>query len=149
MFGHGDGDTIEGEGTESFPWCGMNSAVAALLIAKPGRAILRLKPGERLVISHKEPFTPSRLGAAEKNQGNHRRIRVFGHDRLAGLARGSYSWIFSGESMAGVDVFFSFRESDRLHESRRHLGAFDRHFLSGAVVACLLPRPSACWLEFI
>jgi phosphate transport system permease protein len=61
----GDGEIIEGEGTESFPWCGMNSAVAALLSRyQEGR--LELQPGERLVISHKEPFTPSKLERRKK-----------------------------------------------------------------------------------
>lgn len=64
-FWAGDKDTIEGEGTESFPWCGMNSALRELL-AQSQKGSLRLKPGERLVISHKEPFTPSRLERRKK-----------------------------------------------------------------------------------
>ena len=60
-----DPGTIEGEGTESFPWSGVNSAVAALLNrCKEGS--LRLKPGQRLLISHKEPFTPSALERRKK-----------------------------------------------------------------------------------
>jgi len=56
---------MEGEGTESFPWWGINSAVAALLEdCRQGR--LRLNPGQRLVISHKEPFTPSSLERRKK-----------------------------------------------------------------------------------
>jgi phosphate transport system permease protein len=56
---------IEGEGTESFPWCGAGSAVAALVsLHQEGR--LDLKPGQRLVLSHKEPFTPSALERRKK-----------------------------------------------------------------------------------
>ena len=36
--------------------------------------------------------------------------------------------------MARFVVFISFRESDELHEGRRHLVALNRHFLPGAVV---------------
>lgn len=58
-------DAIESQGTESFPWSGMNSAVEALLsLCKQGG--LSLKPGERLVLSHKEPFTPSKLERRKK-----------------------------------------------------------------------------------
>ncbi len=57
--------SIEGEGTESFPWCGAGSTVAALLsLRQEGR--IDLKPGQRLVISHKEPFTPSALERRKK-----------------------------------------------------------------------------------
>jgi phosphate transport system permease protein len=55
-----DPGTVEGEGTEPFPWSGVNSAVAALL-GRCREGSLCLKPGQRLVISHKEPFTPSAL----------------------------------------------------------------------------------------
>jgi phosphate transport system permease protein len=58
-------ETIEGEGTESFPWCGLNSAVTALLSdCKEG--LFSLKPGQRLLILHKEPFTPSVLERRKK-----------------------------------------------------------------------------------
>ena len=50
----------EGEGGESFPWSGLNVAAAALL-SKCNEGSLRLEPGQRLLISHKEPFTPSAL----------------------------------------------------------------------------------------
>jgi phosphate transport system permease protein len=60
-----DPGTIEGEGTESFPWSGVNSAVAALL-RQHQEGTLRLKPGQRLLISHKEPFTPSALERRKK-----------------------------------------------------------------------------------
>jgi phosphate transport system permease protein len=60
-----DPGTIEGEGTESFPWSGVNSAVAALL-SKCKEGGLCLKPGQRLLISHKEPFTPSALERRKK-----------------------------------------------------------------------------------
>ncbi len=60
-----DQGDILGEGTESFPWCGLNAAVAALLSrCKDGS--LRLEPGWRLLISHKEPFTPSALERRKK-----------------------------------------------------------------------------------
>jgi phosphate transport system permease protein len=55
-----DPGTVEGEGTEQFPWSGANSAVAALL-GRCREGSLCLKPGQRLLISHKEPFTPSAL----------------------------------------------------------------------------------------
>ena len=60
-----DPGSIEGEGTESFPWSGVNSAVAALL-RQHQEGTLRLKPGQRLLISHKEPFTPSALERRKK-----------------------------------------------------------------------------------
>jgi phosphate transport system permease protein len=59
------GDHIEGEGTESFPWSGLSSALAALL-NRCREGGVNLKPGERLVISHKEPFTPSALERRKK-----------------------------------------------------------------------------------
>ncbi|MGD0654886.1 MAG: phosphate ABC transporter permease PstA [Thermoguttaceae bacterium] len=55
-----DPGTVEGDGTEQFPWNGLNSAVAALL-GRCREGSLFLKPGQRLLISHKEPFTPSAL----------------------------------------------------------------------------------------
>ncbi len=51
---------IEGEGTESFPWWGIDCAASALL-AQSQQGNLQLAPGERLIISHKETFTPSAL----------------------------------------------------------------------------------------
>ena len=58
-------ENIEGEGTESFPWCGLNRAAEAVLSqCKEGK--LRLEPGQRLLISHKEPFTPSILERRKK-----------------------------------------------------------------------------------
>ena len=58
-------ENIVGEGTESFPWCGLNPAAEAMLsLCKEGR--LRLEPGQRLLISHKEPFTPSILERRKK-----------------------------------------------------------------------------------
>jgi phosphate transport system permease protein len=52
--------SVAGEGTESFPWSGLNAAAAALL-SKCNEGSLRLEPGQRLLVSHKEPFTPSAL----------------------------------------------------------------------------------------
>jgi phosphate transport system permease protein len=64
-----DPGTVEGEGTEPFPWSGVNSAVAAL-VGRCREGSLCLKPGQRLVISHKEPFTPSALERRKKIKEN-------------------------------------------------------------------------------
>jgi phosphate transport system permease protein len=56
---------IEGEGTEAFPWSGMDCSAQALMnLSRDGH--LGLNPGERLVISHKEPFTPSAFERRKK-----------------------------------------------------------------------------------
>ena len=58
-------ESIEGEGTEAFPWSGLSAAIAALL-SKCKSGQLSMMPGERLVLSHKEPFTPSALERRKK-----------------------------------------------------------------------------------
>jgi phosphate transport system permease protein len=56
---------MEGEGAETLPWWGVNCAVSALL-AKAEKGDLRLSPGDRLLICHKETFTPSTLEKRKK-----------------------------------------------------------------------------------
>ncbi len=126
-----DPGSIEGEGTESFPWSGVNSAVAALL-GRCKRERLRLKPGQRLLISHKEPFTPSALERRKKIKETIAKYVFLAMTCRPGVAGGSDSGIFSGQSMAGIVVFIPFPESHELHDRRRHLGALDRHIFSGA-----------------